>query len=194
MRLVIEGQSRELIALKVFREAHHLPDTFSVALFEPKDFTGLAAIDKAGNELNQLRQGILDSVPQSLTIANALTQADTLQAVFRNGLYGINTVVGLKTVEVEYAVAGFGDVLRNWLYALIRARSTNSSPDFFQIYAEWLNASMRLSQQIHAYPHQDQTWQINIILWRVLIGTPSFQSSSSDSCMNASTRGAIEPK
>ena len=31
-------------------------------------------------------------------------------------------------------------------------------------------------------------------LWRVFTGTPSFHSSSSTSCMNASTRGWIEPK
>jgi hypothetical protein len=31
-------------------------------------------------------------------------------------------------------------------------------------------------------------------LWRVFTGTPSFHSSFSDSCMNARTRGLIEPK
>ncbi|MCI0709329.1 MAG: hypothetical protein L0154_04120 [Chloroflexi bacterium] len=164
MHLTTDGESHEFINVKAYRQQHGLPETFSVALFEPKDFTGLAAIDKAGAEMNELRQAILDTVPEKLTIANVLATADTLQELFRNGLYGINERIGLKVVEVEYAVAGFGDVLRNWVYALIRAQSARvEPPDFQQVYHDWLNSSARLSQRVHDYDHRQQQWQVQIV-------------------------------
>ncbi|MDQ7027859.1 MAG: hypothetical protein Q9P01_22270 [Anaerolineae bacterium] len=164
MRLIVDGQVQDFVALKIFRDVHHLPDTFGVALFEPKDFTGLATIDKGGSEMNELRQGILDSIPEAFSLMDALTVADTLRAVFRNGMYGINDVIGLKVAEVEFAVASFGDVLRDWVYALIRCQSTQSAvPQFQQIYGDWLNASTRLSHHVHDYSHKSETWHINII-------------------------------
>ena len=164
MRLTINGQVQQFIPIKTFREAYQLPANFSIALFEPKDFTGLAAIDKGGAEMNELRQGMMQALPLSFTLAEALALADTLQAVFRNGLYGINDVIGLQVVEVEYAVAGFGDVLQNWMYALIRSQSAKSNlPPFQQIYGEWLDGSTRLSQQIHVYDYHGAIWHINII-------------------------------
>jgi hypothetical protein len=164
MRLTVAGQLRDFIPIKTFREVHHLPQTFGVALFELKDFSGLAAVDKGGAEMNELRQGMLQTLPQSFSLVDALTVADTLQAVFRNGLYGINEVIGLQVVEVEYAVAGFGDVLQNWMYALIRSHTAKSGPpQFQQIYGEWLNGSTRLSQQVHDYDHKGDIWHINII-------------------------------
>lgn len=164
MRLIVAGQLQNFVPLKTYREVHHLPDSFSVALFEPKDFAGLAAIDKGGAEMNELRQGMLNSIPETFSLVDALTLADTLQAVFRNGLYGINETIGLKVVEVEYAVAGFGDVLRDWIYGLIRSQSTQSAvPQFQQIYMDWLNSSTRLSQQVHDYQCNAETWHIKVI-------------------------------
>jgi hypothetical protein len=114
--------------------------------------------------MNELRRGMIKALPHTFTLTEALAVADTLQAVFLNGLYGINDLIGLQIVEVEYAVAGFGDVMQNWMYALIRSQSAKSSqPPFQQIYGEWLDGSTRLSQQVHNYNHDGATWHINII-------------------------------
>ena len=82
MQVTVDGQVHDFIPIKVYREAHSLPPTFSIALFEPKDFTGLAAIDKSGAAMNKLRQAILNTLPQSFTLKDALALVDTLQAVF----------------------------------------------------------------------------------------------------------------
>jgi hypothetical protein len=158
MRLIIDNAERELIPIKDFRQAHALPESFSVALFEPKDFSGLAALDHAGQEMNQLRQGVLDLLPTTIPKYDLLELAEGLQAAFRAGLYAINGQIGLKIEEVEFAVAGFGDMLRNWVYALFARRA-----DFKAIYYQWLNDSIRVSQNLHEYSHQGQLWRVNIL-------------------------------
>jgi hypothetical protein len=164
MQVTVDGQHHDFIPIKVYREAHSLPPTFSIALFEPKDFTGLAAIDKSGAAMNKLRQAILNTLPEAFTLNDSLSLVDTLQAVFSDSLYAINDVIGLKVTEVEYAVAGFGDVLRGWLYAVIRAHATKeTAPQFIQMYHNWLDNSMRLSHDIHPYQHEGKQWEINIV-------------------------------
>jgi hypothetical protein len=158
MRFTIDNTERELIPVKDFRQAHALPDSFSVALFEPKDFAGLAAIDKAGQEMNSLRQGLLDMLPTNLTKMDLLSVSDGQREAFRAGLYSINEKIGLKPEEVEFAVSGFGDVLQNWAYALIRGKA-----EFKALYYHWLNESIRVSQNLHEYSHQGQLWRVNIL-------------------------------
>ena len=158
MRLIIDNAERELISIKDFRQAHDLPESFSVALFEPKDFSGLAALDHAGQEMNQLRQGVLDLLPTTIKKYDLLELAEGLQAAFRAGLYAINGQIGLKVEEVEFAVAGFGDMLRNWVYALFAGRA-----DFKTIYHDWLTDSIRVSQRVHDHAHQGQSWRVNIL-------------------------------
>jgi hypothetical protein len=158
MRLHIDNLERDLIPIKDFRQAHALPESFSVALFEPKDFAGLAAIDKAGQEMNSLRQGLLDMLPASLTKMDLLSVSDGQREAFRAGLYSINEKIGLKPEEVEFAVSGFGDVLQNWAYALIRGKA-----EFKTLYYHWLNESIRVSQNLHEYSHQGQLWRVNIL-------------------------------
>jgi hypothetical protein len=158
MQLIIENAERQLLPIKDFRQAHALTESFSVALFEPKDFAGLAAIDKAGQEMNSLRQGLLDMLPANLSKMDLLSVSDGQREAFRAGLYSINEKIGLKPEEVEFAVSGFGDVLQNWVYALIRGNA-----DFRVIYTQWLNDSIRVSQNIHDYPHQGQVWHVKLL-------------------------------
>jgi len=164
MKLIIGGIERTFIPLKVFRQQAGLPESFGVGYFEPKDFGGLAAIDHAGTDLNMLRQTILDAFPASLTLAELIPFFDRLQVLFDNLLRSINARVGLKPQEIEFAVAGFGDVNQMLTYALIRSRRANLSlPDFEMLYQEWLSDSVRVSARVHDYPHQGQQWQIQII-------------------------------
>lgn len=159
MHLWIDGARNHFIERKAFLTKYNLPTDFSLRLFEPKDYTGLAAIDRAGAEMNALRNGMLDAVPTTISRAELLSVVDQLQAVFQAGLYGINEVIGLRVEEVEFAVAGFGDVLRNWAYALIATQQA----DFHQVYWDWMDSSVRLSHRVHRYVHQGQEWQVQIV-------------------------------
>ncbi|MFN8374841.1 MAG: hypothetical protein U0694_18420 [Anaerolineae bacterium] len=161
MHFIIDGQPRSFISLKDFRAEQHLPPDFTVSLFEPKDYTGLGSIERAGAELNSVRQALLNAVPPRITQEALLTTLlPHLERLFENQLYAINPQVGLKDAEIGFAVSGLADVCRAWCYALIRARIDRAAaPDFQRVYAQWLNGSIRVSQTRHRY----QTWQIQVL-------------------------------
>lgn len=163
MQLRIGEDLQMFVPIKAYRALHNLPADFGVAQFEAKDYAGLGRIDDAGPQLHDLRRGLLAAVPQQLALADLLTFFDGLQAQFRSGLYGINAAVGLRPEEIEFAVAGFGDVNRALVYALFRARSSGATPDFRAVYAGWLNDSVRLSQTAHDYAHAGQTWRVQVV-------------------------------
>lgn len=164
MQLIIEGQPQTLIPIRIFREQRALPDDFGVQMFEPKDFSGLAAIDRAGTEMKQLRAALLDAVPARLLTPEMLPFVDGLVMTFRAGLAGINDRIGLRIQEIEFAVAGFSDVLHNWAYALIRANASHTTlPTFQQVYMEWIHSSVRVSQRIFPYAAPDGNWQIQVL-------------------------------
>jgi hypothetical protein len=157
MRLTIDGVRRDFTPIKAFREAYGLPPEFGVALFEPKDFTGLGRIDSAGADLNAARAAVLAAIPDRLPLANALAFVDDLTRRFTDQLYAINANVNLHDVEIEYAAAGFSNVLQAVVYAAFRARGT--TPPFEAIYGEWLDSSARVSQTIHTY----RGWKVQIV-------------------------------
>lgn len=163
MKLLIDGEVQEFVPIKDFSQAHEVGEDFRVSLFEPKDFHGLAAIDKAGTEMNELRQSLLGAVPDELQMMNLLSFTDRMQATFRAGLYAINEVIQLKPEEVEFAVAGFGDVLRNWSYALIRGQASQEMPPFSAVYYQWLSDTARLSQEVHIYEQNGAKWQVQVV-------------------------------
>lgn len=164
MRLQINGILREFIPIKQFRQQHGLPDDFGVAWFEPKDFSGLAAIDQAGTALNHLRQQVLAAVPNSIKLAQLPVTLDHLQQQFRTELNAINDQVGLKDVEIEYAVAGFADVNQALLYELLRhQRASAARPDFATVYHTWLNHSVRVASTSHTIVHNQSHWSIQIV-------------------------------
>ena len=159
MQLVIAGQRRDFIPIKDFRAEHGLPPEFGVAWFESKDYTGLGRIDRAGTELNTVRQAVLDAIPAHLPLQAWMAFVPELTRLFERKLYEINPQVGLKDVEVEFAVAGFADVCQALVYAGPRGGST---PDFRQLYADWLNSSARVFGEVYAYEHRGQRWQVRI--------------------------------
>jgi hypothetical protein len=164
MRLTIEGQPRAFVPIKDFRARFDLPPAFGVALFEPKDYAGLGRIDRAGAELNAVRQAVLEAIPAQMPLQNWMAFLPELTALFRRKLYDINPHVGLKDVEIEFAVAGFGDVCQALLYALLRARAGGAPlPDFHQIYGEWLDSSARVFGEIYDYTHEGQTWRVRLV-------------------------------
>src|SRR5688572_28086797 len=147
MQFLIDGQPRTLIAIKDFRAQHNLPAEFKVSLFEPKDYTGLGSIERAGTELNAVRRAVLDAIPPRITPEALLSFVlPNVERVFEDQLYAINSHVGLRDAEIGFAASGFADVCRAWGYAYLSSRMAKAPlPDFNRVYMDWLNTSIRVS-------------------------------------------------
>jgi hypothetical protein len=162
MQLVIDGVARDFVPLAAYRAAHGLPDDFSLALFHPKDFTGLGRIDsaEAGAQLNALRASILERTPAGLHPSDWLTLLPGLADAFRMTLNTINPVVGLHDEEIDFAAAGFSDVLHALAYASLRA---GAYADFRAVYSEWLMNSVTIAPALAPYPHAGDTWHVQLV-------------------------------
>ncbi|MFQ3566285.1 MAG: hypothetical protein SNJ59_04740 [Aggregatilineales bacterium] len=164
MRLTIEGCTRELMPIRAFRAAYGLPETFGVALFEPKNYSGLGSIERAGAALNGVRAAVLEALPASHEPAEWLAALPELSVRFQAELQAINPIVGLKPEEIGFAAAGFDDVCHAFVYAVIGARAAGEPhPPFSAVYARWLDATVRVSTARHLYEHHGQNWTIQII-------------------------------
>jgi hypothetical protein len=164
MKLRIDNVEHEFIPIKDFRETHKLPDSFGIAQFEPKNYEGLGSLDSAGSAMNELREHVLQLIPDIVTFSELLRFIDHIQLQFQTDLFNINDSISLKDVEVEYAVAGFGDVLRAIMYKMIPAKaSKDEMPSFDSIYYGWINDSVRISRQVHDFQHDETNWKVQIV-------------------------------
>lgn len=155
MQLTIDGTPRQFEPIKAFRLKHDLPSEFGVELFEPKDYSGLGRIDRAGADLNRVRANVLDAIPAKLALRDWLMFIPDLTDLFRRALEAINLKVGLHEVEIEYAAAGFADVCQAVVYAKVRG----AEMPFEAIYGAWLDQTVRVSQTIHHYGD----WDVQIV-------------------------------
>lgn len=162
MQLTIEGVKRDFIPIKTYMSTHNLPVSFGVSYFEPKNYEGLGSIHRAesGAALNGLTDSLLVATPAGLSAQTWLGRLSGLARQFERLLTDINPHIGLQTVEIEFAAAGFEDMLRHYLYAWIRQ---GSPPDFATAYADWLCSTTRVTTPSHPYRHGGQTWQIQIV-------------------------------
>jgi hypothetical protein len=164
MQLLIENELRAFIPIKIFRATHGLPDDFGIGLFEPKDYSGLGRIDRAGAELNEIRPIILDAIPTHMTLHGWPGFLPDLSKLFQNKLDEMNPQVGLKSAEIEFAVSGFSDVCHALVYGMIRAQSAGQQfPTFQQIYGDWLNTTVKISGTVHSYLHISAVWPVQIV-------------------------------
>lgn len=165
MRLILDGRVQSFGSLRAFCAEYTLPASFGVAQFEPKDYTGLGSIERAGASLNQLRLTLIDSLPEVQPLAGWLAWLPQLQAAFRHQLEAINDHVGLRDEEIGFAVSGLADVCHAWVYALLRAQlSGQPAESFSAVYGDWLNGTVRISQTIHEFPYNDGTrWRVQVV-------------------------------
>jgi hypothetical protein len=165
MQLRIEDELRRFVPIKNFREQFVLPVTFGLHMFDTKDFISLGQIESTGaSELNVVRQAVLDAIPTVMPLEDWLAFLPHLARLFENKLHEINPGIGLKTVEIDYAVAGFTDVCQKLIYTIIRARAEQASPpDFRQVYDEWLSESVQIGSTVHSYIHNGDVWAVQIV-------------------------------
>lgn len=164
MEFKIDGVIQQFVTLKVYREIHHLPLDFHINLFEGKTYVGLGSIESGTAELAHLRKNILQRLPNYAQPQDWLNHQPPLQIIFREELLAINDRIGLREPEVDFAMAGFGDVCQQWIYTLIYAQATKTPPPLFtQIYQDWLMNSLRVAQTRYPYVHAGETWFVQII-------------------------------
>lgn len=164
LRLMIDGVSREFMPVRAFRAAHDLPPDFGVALFEPKDYTGLGRIDSANSALQTLRTTVLNAVTVSLPSQSWMDEIDRLTARFETTLTQVNDEIGLREPEIGFAASGFADVCRAFAFAALRAEAQKQpTPPFETVYDEWLSSTARISQMRHRYAHLGETWSIQVV-------------------------------
>jgi hypothetical protein len=164
MRLTIHGIPQQFTDIKTFREAHGLPDDFGVATFEPKDYNGLGRIDRAGSALNDVKHAALNAIPQQLALRAWLTYLPTVTAAFEAKLRTVNPRIGLRDIEVEFAVAGFQDLCSTLIFALMKAHTEAvPPPDFADIHAVWLDTTVRVLHTVYHYQHHNEDWQAQTV-------------------------------
>jgi hypothetical protein len=190
MHITIDGQPTAFTPLRDFRAAHNLPTAFGVALFEPKDYAGLGHIDGAGAALNSLREALLNALPARITPAALLALTADLTERFRVELTRINPEVGLREAEIEFAVAGFGDVCNAYAYALLRDRAAH----FQTVYRDWLGDSVRVFSTVYAYEHAGERWQVRVAAhaygrFGLLIETPRGSHAVYDPALACPAKG-----
>jgi hypothetical protein len=145
----------------VYRQRHDLPESFGVAGLFPKDFSGLASTAASGAALKALRAEVLAQVPTAVPDEKALAAAiAALGTAFRAALQAANAAIGLTDEQLEFAVAGFVDVLEAWHMALVRSRRAGPLPQFAQVYQAFVAGSHMPASAWLAYPHAGQVWQV----------------------------------
>ena len=164
MHLTINGELRSLADIRDFRKTYDLPSDFGVALFEPKDYTGLASIEQAGDTLQGVRQTTLEIIPPEMQFMMLMPFMEQLTKYFRVRLNIANAQINLKEEEIDFAVNGFEDIGQQIVYAIIHAKNTRTPmTDFNMIYEAWLDGTVRVSTRIYEYDHNGTTWRIKII-------------------------------
>jgi len=155
----------------MFRAKWGLPNSFQMAYFEPKEWEGLGSLDGAGPALATARQHVIQAVPSQITFTKLLSTVDDLSHIFRHELGVANVQVGLRTVEVDFAVSGFNDVLQAVAYRLMELYHSHpdgltqihNNFDFAGVYQNWLDNSVQVSTTAHIYEHTDTEFKVRII-------------------------------
>ena len=171
MQLLINNQNRTLITIQTFRAKWELPNSFQMAYFESKEWEGLGSLDGARPALATTRQHVIQSVPSQITLTSLLSTVDDLSYIFRHELGAANVQIDLRTVEVDFAVSGFTDVLQAVAYRLVELYHNHRNDlaqirhnfDFAGIYQTWLDNSVRISTTTHIYDHADTQFKVRII-------------------------------
>lgn len=173
MQLTINNHPRTLLPIQQFRLDWQLPETFGVAYFEPKDWRGLGSLEGAGPALTDLRQAVISAVSDLQKPLDLLQAVVDLTHLFEQQFRIVNEEVGLQAVEVDFAVAGFKDILDTVAYDLFALQIAHKqNPDrlqaafnFDHAYRKWLDASVQLSSKIHPYRHNAHQFEVQVIYY-----------------------------
>jgi hypothetical protein len=148
-----------------FRAEKRLPRDFGVRLFQPKNYAGLGSIYNAGESLRQLHDAVICAVPADIPPLGWQVALIKLQVLFQAKLREINSVIGLRQTEIDYAVNGFGEVTQRYLYALLSARMRRHAlPTFDEVYVKWLDSTIVYTREFIRFLQEetDEVWQVQV--------------------------------
>lgn len=171
MQLTLHGVLHNFTTLAAFRAQWQLPDDFNLARFSPKDWTGLGSLDHGGPALAHLRQVMVSAVPSAIPLHRLRDQVLALSGLFFGQLQLANVDIGLREVEVDFAAAGFQDVLDATAMHLIQLSHTyprdlaqiQSRFAFEAVYQNWLDASARVFEQEHHYSQTGVDFTVRVV-------------------------------
>lgn len=171
MQLTLNGALQNFIPLVTFRAQWQLPDDFNLARFAPKDWTGLGSLEHGGPALARIRYMVTGAVPAAIPLHRLRDQVLALSGLFLSQLQLANSDIGLRDVEVDFAAAGFQDVLDATAMRLIQLSHLHqrdlaqiqSHFDFNSVYQGWLDASARVFEQAHHYPHHGLDFKVRVV-------------------------------
>ncbi len=163
MQLTLNGQLYRFTPLKKFRTQLNLPPEFGVALFEPKNRPNLGSIEGAGPQLAAIRAQVLAAAPHRLNISQLMPAAKDIARAFHLALLRENATIGLHPPEVDFAAAGFSDVLHAVAYRLVQAQHTGTPLNFDAVYQDWLDDSVRVSAATYHYANHGQVLSVRIV-------------------------------
>jgi hypothetical protein len=137
------------VALKGFQSEYQLPPTFGIVGLFPKDFSGLGTLQPTtAQDLHTLMQ------PHEQALTREIVER--LIERFHHALQQVNEQVRLSVEQVEFAEAGFADMLWHVFYA----RTTRPDAPTHTLLHEFIEASLHLSSEDIAYEHGGETWRV----------------------------------
>jgi hypothetical protein len=173
MQLKINNQQYSFTPLQTFRKHWQLLDDFTIDRFDPKNWSGLGSVETAGPTLKKLKQRVIEATPPVIIPIRLIDQIDASTNIFRQELETINSQIGLRPAEIDFAVAGFQDVLHAAGYHLLQLAHTHRhNPaligqhfDFAGVHQTWLDESVRISATVHSYLSGDNQFQVRVIYY-----------------------------
>ena len=170
-QIKINYQPYELIPINIFRQTWQLPQNFGIKLFEPKDDVDLGSLDNSGQALNIIRDNVMAVIPNIIKQDKLMDYAEMLTQTFEYELIAVNETIGLKPVEVDFATAGFGDVIRAVVYKLVQLfhmyvnapAKIEAEFNFMEIYWTWVDDSTRLGGNIYPYSTSEHEFEVRVI-------------------------------
>lgn len=171
MQLTLNGVAHPFIPLATFRAQWQLPEDFKLARFSPKDWTGLGSLEHGGPGLARLRQAVVRAVPGAVPLARLRDQVRALSGLFLSQLQLANADIGLREMEVDFAAAGFQDVMEATAMHLIQLSHRHQHDlaqlqrdfDFETVYQAWLEAATRVFEQEHLYPYHGLNFVVRVV-------------------------------
>ena len=171
MQLLINHQLQQLIPIQIFRQTWHLPDKFGLPFFEPEDRQDLGNMEQAGPALNELKDMVLQALPNKTGLDELFAEVSRLAAYFQFALETVNPQIGLRQPEIDFARSGFEDILQGAVDQLVRLGHTHRTQpelidqqfDYDEIYQTWLNDATRVATETKQFEHNGQTFIVHIV-------------------------------
>jgi hypothetical protein len=164
MQLRIDGEVKNFIPIKQFREVLGLPRTFGVNMFEKRDCSGLGRIEQASQDMGVVHKALLEAIPSDMPLEDWLDYLPHLSGLFQNKLHEISPEASLKSSEIDFAACNFEDICQQLIYAIIQSGSGGRAlPRFQTVYETWLSTSTRVTGRAHTYIHRGAVWAVQIV-------------------------------